>query len=117
MCYTGQGQPGGAGGSHDITVHSKCITRHRPVDSGQGVSIQYAELTVMRLQGRDSQEALEAHMVSQCAASASPATGLLAVVRARQLTIVDLAAAATAALAPSHGKHVLAEQDVVLRHC
>ena len=42
-------------------------------------------------------------MVSQCTASASPATGLLAVVRARQMTIVDLAAAATAALAPSQG--------------
>ena len=65
------------------------------------------DLSVMQVQGRDSQEALQAHLVSQCTASASPVTGLLAVVRARQLAIVDLAAAATAALAPAGGTQLL----------
>ena len=43
-------------------------------------------------------------MVSRCTAAASPASGLLAVARARQLAFIDLAAAATAALAQSQSK-------------
>lgn len=55
------------------------------------------------LQGRDSHDALEAQVVSRCAAAASPASGLLVTARARQLAFVDFAAAATAALCQPEG--------------
>jgi len=43
-------------------------------------------------------------VVSRCTAAASPASGILVVAKARQLSFVDLAAAATAALALSQSK-------------
>ena len=58
----------------------------------------------MCLQGRDSVDALEAQVVSRCTAAVSPASGILVVARARQLAFIDLAAAATAALAQSQSK-------------
>lgn len=61
----------------------------------------------MCLQGRDSHDALEAQVVSRCAATASPTSGMLVTARARQLAFVDLARAATAALVQPDGKHIL----------
>lgn len=56
------------------------------------------------MQDRDSHDALEAQVTSRSAATASAASGLLVTARARQLAFVDLAAAATAALAEHEGK-------------
>lgn len=55
------------------------------------------------MQDRDSHDALEAQVTSRSAATASAASGLLVIARARQLAFVDLAAAATAALAEHEG--------------
>lgn len=68
----------------------------------------------MWLQGRDSHDALEAQVVSRCAATASPASGMLVTARARQLAFVDLACAATAALVPD-GKRIL-PSHILLKH-
>ena len=57
------------------------------------------------MQGRDSHDALEAQVVSRCAATASASSGILVTARARQLAFVDLAAAAIAAVAQPQGKH------------
>lgn len=59
------------------------------------------------MQGRDTHDALEAQVLSRCAASASATSGLLVTARARQLAFVDLAAAATVAVASAEGKHSL----------
>ena len=61
----------------------------------------------MWVQGRDSHDALEAQVVSRCAATASPTSGMLVTARARQLAFVDLARAATAALVQPDGKGIL----------
>ena len=59
------------------------------------------------MQGRDSHDALEAQVVSRCAATASAASGMLVTARARQLAFVDLASAATAVLAQPEGTNSL----------
>lgn len=61
----------------------------------------------MWLQGRDSHDALEAQVVSRCAATASPTSGMLVTARARQLAFVDLAPAATAALVQPDGERIM----------
>lgn len=71
------------------------------------------------MQGRETHDALEAQVLSRCAATASATSGMLVIARARQLAFVDLAAAATAALAHPEGKHS-SPSHVVLKypaHC
>ena len=46
------------------------------------------------MQARESKDAVEAQIVSRSTAAASQTSGLLVIARARQLTFVDLAAAA-----------------------
>ncbi|KAL0024070.1 hypothetical protein WJX79_002966 [Trebouxia sp. C0005] len=81
----------------------------------RGVARSAALAAAEMVLGRDSVDALEAQVVSRCTAAASPASGLLAVARARQLAFVDLAAAATAALAQSQGSAV-DNMAVLARH-
>ena len=58
------------------------------------------------MQARDSHDALEAQVVSRCAAAASPASGLLVTARARQMAFVDLAAAAGVVVSQPEGGHL-----------
>ncbi|KAL3151774.1 hypothetical protein ABBQ38_012748 [Trebouxia sp. C0009 RCD-2024] len=68
------------------------------------------------MQDRDSHDALEAQVTSRSAATASAASGLLVTARARQLAFVDLAAAATAALAEHEGSNTEDSMAVLARH-
>ena len=56
------------------------------------------------MQGSASSDALEAQVISRCAAAASPTSGLLVTARARQLAFVNFQAVATTALTRTQGK-------------
>ena len=58
------------------------------------------------VQGRDTQDVLEAQVVMRSTAAASAASGMLVVARGRQLAFIDLAAVATAAVTQPGSKQM-----------